>query len=218
MAGNVKRRPYRSERRREQAAQTRERILETADRLFRERGWEGSSIAAIADAAGVSQETDYARFRSKRALLGELVERAVRGADRRPVPEQSGPRGLVDAKDVDELVELFAADISARIERAAPLVAVVAAAARSEPELARLYAELHKTRRSNLKVLLDALAAKQALRVRRTEALDSVFALTSPELNQVLVGQLGWSSRRYRLWLADTLKTLLLSSAGRPTR
>jgi AcrR family transcriptional regulator len=211
--GDVKR-PYRSERRREQAAQTRERVLDAADALFRERGWEGTSIAAIAESAGVSQETVYARFGSKRALLGELMQRAVRGTDPRPVPEQSGPRALVEAADAGELLRLFAADISVRIERAAPLMAVVAAAARSEPELAELYARLHEDRHSNLKVLVDALAAKAPLRVSAAEALDTVFALTSPELNQLLVGRRGWSSRRYRDWLAESLEALLLSAGA----
>ncbi|HEY6029260.1 MAG TPA: helix-turn-helix domain-containing protein [Gaiellaceae bacterium] len=213
MPGDVKR-PYRSERRREQAAQTRERVLDAADALFRERGWEGTSIAAIAESAGVSQETVYARFGSKRALLGELMQRAVRGTDPRPVPEQSGPRALVEAADAGELLRLFAADISVRIERAAPLMAVVAAAARSEPELAELYARLHEDRHSNLKVLVDALAAKAPLRVSAAEALDTVFALTSPELNQLLVGRRGWSSRRYRDWLAESLEALLLSAGA----
>src|SRR5690242_3570542 len=98
MSGDVKRRSYRSERRREQAAETRERVLDAADALFRERGWDGTSIAAVAESAGVSQETVYARFRGKRALLGELVQRAVRGGDARPVPEQAAP-SLTEASD-----------------------------------------------------------------------------------------------------------------------
>jgi AcrR family transcriptional regulator len=211
MPGDVKRRPYRSERRREQAAQTRARVLDAADALFRERGWEGTSIAAVAEAAGVSQETVYARFRTKRALLGELMERAVRGGDARPVPEQAGPRALVEAADAGTVLRLFADDISVRIERAAPLLSVVAAAARSEPELSELYARLHENRRSNLQVLVDALARKAPLRLSAAEALDTVFALTSPELNQLLVGQRGWTRRRYRTWLADSLQALLLS-------
>jgi AcrR family transcriptional regulator len=210
MADGVKRRPYRSDRRSEQAAETRERVLDAADALFRERGWEGTSIAAIADSAGVSQETVYARFRSKRALLGELMQRAVRGRDARPVPEQAAPRALVEAADAAEVLSRFAADIALRVERAAPLLAVVAAAARSEPELADLYARLHENRHSNLEVLVDALAAKGPLRVPADEALETVFALTSPELNQLLVGQRGWTHERYRDWLADALAALLL--------
>ena len=76
-----------------------------------------------------------------------------------------------------------------------------------------MYARLHTNRRSNLQVLVDALAAKQPLRVSRTQALDTVFALTSPELNQLLVAQLGWSNERYRAWLAHALETLLLPAA-----
>ena len=68
-----RRRPYRSERRREQAEETRERVLDAAAGLFGERGFESTTISAIAQAAGVSPETVYGRFGNKRALLGELV-------------------------------------------------------------------------------------------------------------------------------------------------
>ena len=212
-ADDVKRRAYRSERRREQASQTRERVLDAADALFRERGFEGTSIAAVAAAAGVSQETIYARFRNKRSLLGELVQRAVRGGDPRPVTEQAGPRELASTADGSELLRRFADDISDRIGRAGPLVAVVATAARSEPELSDLYALVHANRLTNLKVLVDALAAKGPLRVSPDEALETVFALTSPELNQVLVSQRGWSTERYRAWLAESLRAILLPAS-----
>jgi hypothetical protein len=138
----------------------------------------------------------------------------VRGTDPRPVPDQAVPRALAEAADADELLGLFAADIAVRIERAAPLLAVVAAAARSEPELAELYTRLHENRHSNLKVLVDAVAAKGTLRVPTDEALDTVFALTSPELYQLLVAQRGWSCERYRDWLAKSLRALLFSDGA----
>lgn len=213
MAGDVKpRRPYRSERRREQAEQTRSRALEAAARLFQERGYEGTSIAAIAEEAGISPETVYAGFGTKRALLGELVERAVRGDDPKPVPEQAGPRALAAATDQREQLRLFAADIARRLERAGPLVAAVAGA-RSEPELADLLARLHETRRRNLATLVDALAANGPLALPPAEALDTVWALTSPELHQLLVRVRGWKRRRYTKWLAETLAQLLLPPA-----
>ena len=37
-----------------------------------------------------------------------------------------------------------------------------------------------------------------------------MWALTSPELHQVLVRQRGWGRARYRDWLADSLAALLL--------
>ncbi|HXD69736.1 MAG TPA: TetR family transcriptional regulator, partial [Gaiellales bacterium] len=73
------RRPYRSERRREQARETRRRMLEAAGTLLAARGYAGTTIAAVAAEAGVAPETVYAAFRNKRTLVGELVRTAVRG-------------------------------------------------------------------------------------------------------------------------------------------
>jgi AcrR family transcriptional regulator len=214
MAREVKpRRPYRSEVRLEQAERTRERVLDAAAGLFQERGYEGASVAAIARAAGVSDETVYAGFGTKRALLGELVQRAVRGGDPRPVPEQDEPRALAAETDQREQLRRFAGDIARRLERAAPLAAVVAGAARSEPELADLLARLHDTRRRNLGTLVDALAANGPLALPRADALDTVWALTSPELHQLLVRVRRWKRRRYADWLAATLAQVLLPPA-----
>ena len=208
------RRPYRSELRREQAEQTRVMVLDAAASLFEERGYEGASIAAIAEAAHVSAETVYARFGNKRALLGELVRRAIRGDDPAPVPEQKGPRAVSAATDQHEQLRLFAADIVLRLERAAPLLTIVSGASRSDAGLTELLARLHADRLNNLRILVDGLAAKGPLRLGADEALETVWALTSPELHQLLVRVRGWTRRRYRDWLAASLARLLLSEGG----
>jgi AcrR family transcriptional regulator len=204
------RRPYRSERRREQAEETRERVLAAAGRLFAERGYESATIAAIAAEAGVAPETVYAGFRNKRTLLGEAIRRAVRGGDESPVPHQRGPRAVVAATDQREQLRLFAADISQRLERAAPLVGVVTAASRTEPELAGLLAKLHGERLENLRTFVDALSANGPLRLEPEPALDTVWALASPDLHQLLTRSRGWTRERYSGWLADSLVAILL--------
>lgn len=204
-------RPYRSERRREQAEQTRDRILDSAADVFCRRGYERASIAAIAAAAGVADETVYSHFKNKRTLLGELVQRAVRGQDPRPVPEQQAPQALVATGDQHAQIELFAADVATRLRRAASLVAVVSAAAPGEPELATLLERLHAHRASNLRVLIDALRRNGPLRVPEKEAVQTVWALASPELYRLFTGLGGWSQRRYTTWLASSLKRLLLT-------
>jgi AcrR family transcriptional regulator len=211
MSEGVKRRPYRSDRRREQAEQTRGRVLDAAAEVFRQRGYERASISTIAAAAGVADETVYSHFGNKRTLLGELVLQAVRGDDPRPVPEQDAPRALAAAGDQREQIQLFAADLVQRLERAAPLVAVVAEAARGEPELAELYGRLQGHRFANLRVLVDALTANGPLRLRDDDAAETVWALTSPELHQLLTGVRGWSRRRYSRWLVESLEVLLVS-------
>ena len=207
-------RRYNSERRREQAGQTRAQVLAAAAELFEERGYQGTSIAGIAARAHVSPETVYAHFGNKRVLLGELVRRAVLGDETVPVPEQKGPRAVATATDQREQLRIFAADIVSRLERAAPLVAVVAGASRSDPELAKLLTTLHTNRLQNLHTLTRALAANGPLRVSEEEAADTVWALTSPELHQLLMRLRGWSKRRYRDWLAASLAELLLSDTG----
>jgi AcrR family transcriptional regulator len=211
---DVKPRRYRSDRRREQAEQTRQRVLDAAATLFEQRGYEGTSIAAIAEEAGVSQETIYARFQNKRTLLGELVRRAVRGDDPAPVLEQAGPRAVAAATDQHEQLRLFAADVVLRLERAAPLITIVAGAARAEPELAELLARVHADRRDNLRGLIDALAANGPLRLPTDEAVETVWALTSPELHQLLTRVRGWTRRRYCNWLAKSLTPLLLHESN----
>ncbi len=148
-------------------------------------------------------------------MLGELVRRAVRGEDPKPVPEQEGPRAVVAATDQHEQLRLFAADIVLRLERAAPLVAIVGGASRSEPELAELLARLHADRLKNLRVLIDALAANGPLRLPNDQAVETVWALTSPELQQLFSRVRGWTRRRYCDWLADSLAQLLLQKGRR---
>lgn len=209
MTGDVKR-PYRSNRRRQQAAETRARVLDAAAEVFRARGYERASIAAIAEAAGVSDETVYGHFKNKRTLLGELMQRAVRGTDTRSIPDQAGPRAVAAATDQRRQLRLFAADIVPRLERAAPLVAVVGAGAQGEPELGKLLKQLHDDRLRNLRVLVDALRANGSLRNSPAAATETVWALTSPELYGLLTGSGGWSRRRYTKWLAESLEALLL--------
>ncbi|MDP9260120.1 MAG: TetR/AcrR family transcriptional regulator [Actinomycetota bacterium] len=204
------RRPYRSERRREQAEETRERVLEAAATLFRERGFGSATIAAIAAEAGVSPETVYGGFRNKRTLLGELIRAAVRGGDASPVPQQAGPRAVAAATDQREQLRLFAADISLRLERVGPLVEVLSTAARSEPELAALLARVHDERLANLRTFVDALSAHGPLRLEPDAALETVWALASPDLHQLLTRTRGWSRERYCDWLAGSLDRLLL--------
>jgi AcrR family transcriptional regulator len=207
--GEVKR-PYRSARRREQAEQTRQRVLDAADTVFRERGYDRATIAMIAAAAEVADETVYAHFGNKRTLLGALVERAVRGEDSRPVPEQEAPRAVTAATDQREQLRLFAADIVKRLDRVAPLIAVVNAAAPAEPELADLLDLLHAQRLRNLRTVVDALAANGPLRLSRAAATEAVWALASPELYKLLIDVRRWSRRRYAEWLAANLGVLLL--------
>jgi TetR/AcrR family transcriptional repressor of nem operon len=61
---------------REQAAKNRERILDTAAQLFRERGFEGIGVADTMKAAGLTHGAFYGHFSSKEDLIAQACARA----------------------------------------------------------------------------------------------------------------------------------------------
>src|SRR4051795_10024314 len=81
----VKRRPYESSRRQSQARQTRAAVRDAAERLFLERGYAATTMAAVAEAANVSVETVYKAFGNKPGLVKGVFDVAVVGDDE-PVP------------------------------------------------------------------------------------------------------------------------------------
>jgi AcrR family transcriptional regulator len=204
------RRAYNSERRREAALQTRQRILDAAAVRFVEHGFGGTTIAAIAGDAATAAETVYAAFGSKAALLGEVVRRAARGGDDTEILDQEGPARVAAAGSQREQIELFAEDVSLRLARTGPLLRVVASAAPSEPALAALYRRIHDARLGNLRGLPAQIARNGALRLADEAAAETVWALASPELYVLLTGTRGWTRERYASWLADSLAELLI--------
>lgn len=65
---------------REKAAENRERILDEAARLFRERGLAGVGVDALADAAGLTHGGLYSQFGSKERLAAAALEHALAGS------------------------------------------------------------------------------------------------------------------------------------------
>jgi AcrR family transcriptional regulator len=184
-------------------------MLEAAGRLLAERGYAGTTIAAVARAAGVAPETVYAAFRNKRTLVGELVRASVRGdASAPPASEQAGARAMAAAPTQADQIRLFAADVCARLERVGPVLEALAAAA--EPELAELRANVDRDRLEGMRSFVAALAQRGPLRPDADAAADTVWALASPELHSLLRSRRGWPPERYAAWLGETLAAALL--------
>jgi AcrR family transcriptional regulator len=203
------RRAYRSDARREGAERTRQQILAAAERCFMDRGFAATTVASIAAAAATAAETVYAAFGTKAHLLEILVRQAARGPSGPDVLEQPGPVAVREAVDRETALRLFAQDISARLERVAPLLAVLAAAAPGDPTLALLNSELHAGRLRNLDALTGSLAQLGPLRHGEEETTETIWALASPELYFLLTSTRGWTRARYAAWLEASLEALL---------
>lgn len=61
---------------REQASQNRERVLDVAGRLFRERGFDGIGVADLMKGAGLTHGGFYGQFASKEELMAEACTRS----------------------------------------------------------------------------------------------------------------------------------------------
>jgi AcrR family transcriptional regulator len=209
-------RKYDAPRRRAQAARTRARIVETAGRLFCERGYTATTMPAVAAAAGVAVETVYRCTDGKAGLLADAVAAAVAGgADRAavPVPDRPAIRRISDEPDPVRQLQLYAATQPGIWSRAGPLLRVLHAAADTDPSLAALRDRIADQRRHGLRNGLGALLAQRgALRPGLTaeRAGDILYTLCGQANYDALVTDCAWTVHDYQHWLTQTLiKTLL---------
>src|SRR4051812_172062 len=86
----ARRRPYASAVRAEGARRTRAAVVAAAGALFLEQGYDSTSLAAVAQRAGVARPTVVAAFGSKPALLSRVLDEALAGDDE-PVAVRDRP-------------------------------------------------------------------------------------------------------------------------------
>ncbi len=212
--GKVKgRRRYDSSLRRQQASETRARILDAAQRLFAGRGYAPTTMEAIASEAGVATDTVYAGFGSKAGVLHALIDLRVAG-DESPVAllDREEPRAVQAEPDQSRQVARFAVDIAERIERARPVDDIIRGAAAVDPEIGVLRARLQQGRYENMRRFVSWLAANGPLRdgLTEEEAAAIVWTIASPEVHGLLRTERGWTAERYRAWLGETVARTVL--------
>jgi hypothetical protein len=85
-------------------------------------------------------------------------------------------------------------------------------AAKTEPEIAKYIQNMLKERLQNMIRFTQSVAANGPLRegLDEMQAGEITWAMTSPELFQLLTVDRGWTKEKYSQWLADTLIRLLL--------
>jgi len=214
MSGSKKSpRRYDSSRRQQQARQTRRLVLEAARELFIDRGYAGATVEAIAQQAGVAAETVYAAFGSKRKVLARVIEFSVGGDDLDvPLMQRPGPSAVLQEVDPTRQIELFAADITAILQRVAPLFPILRTASKTEQEIDSLLQTLLEGRRRNLSIFIQHLESHGPMRagLDPEQATDLAWALSSPDVFNLLTVDRGWSTGRFEAWLADSLIRLLL--------
>ena len=134
------RRRYDATLRTERAARTRERILNTAHRVFLERGYAGATIPSIAAQAGVAVETVYRAAPGKAGLLAAVIDTALAGGSQNAalaVEARPGIRRVIEEGDPVRKLQLYAATQPGVYARAAGILRVLDEAAPSTPRARR---------------------------------------------------------------------------------
>jgi AcrR family transcriptional regulator len=195
------------------ARQTRLALIAAAAELFAERGYTGTTIAAIAQKAGVARPTVFTSMPGgKPQLLKEARDIAIAGDDEPvPIPQRTWYVQTLAQTDPVVLLRMQSQNNRRILERVAALELVIRAIA-ADPALAELAADARRQRRFGAATITGRLDELGALRpgLSHQAAGDVYYAIASPEVFMLLTRDQGWSGTAYAEWLADQLIHALL--------
>ena len=204
-------RPYRSEARAKAADRTRSSVLEAGKFLFSRKGIDATTMAQIAERAGVSEATVYATVKSKSGLLQALMRDAMFG----PRFQQAQER-LAGVADPVRRIALTAQVARAIYEAESAELSLLMKAAAFSPELRKSQQAFEALRRKmqqeRIDALFDARRARKGL--TREAAATVLWMFTSRELYHKLVHEAGWTTDAYQAWLETTLVEALTDGAA----
>lgn len=205
MPAKTTKRTYNSSRRALQAAQTREEVLRAGTELFGSAGWAGTTLAAIAEEAGVSVETVYNGFGSKKGLLRAAMDAAVVG-DTEPIPYVERPEFLqLGEGPLGERIATGIAVVTATHERSAGVWQAVVEAASADEEVDAWRLEWEQGRR-----LDTGRSAALVLGYEPDEQLITMlWVLYSPETYLKLVHDAGFTREEYAAFLIEASTRLI---------
>jgi AcrR family transcriptional regulator len=194
--------------RRERARATQWRIIKASYTLFCERGYAGTTMAQIAEAAGVAVQTVYFTFHTKSALLSRAYDFAVMGDEAPLVPaEQPWFRRMSDEPDVTEAIRQLVIGIGEITRRVTPLYVVARGGAPADPEVAQVV-EFHETWRADgYRGMLEILRAKAPLRrgLEPERANQLLLLYAGMDVYHYLVDVCGWTFDEWATWTGSTL-------------
>ena len=206
-----RRRGYDSSRRRQQALETRTAILDSARSRFFTDGYASTTIASIAEDAGVSVDTIYKTFGGKPGLVRVLCQRALAGQGPLRAEDRSDD---IQANESDPQVIIrgfgtLTREVAPRIN---PILMLVREAAAADPEMAQLQHDIDRQRLArmthNARNLANAGHLRRDITVKH--AAEIMWTYSSPELYQLLVVSRGWSLKRFCGFIADAMIAALL--------
>jgi AcrR family transcriptional regulator len=203
-------RRYKSALRAQGAADTRKKILDTAMRLFVERGYGMVTVSDIAAEASLALQTVYASTGGKAAILSTLIDEAIRD----PIVEKTlsavrkSPSGQAG-------IEALAHGVRMDNERYHDIVQVMKTAAATDESATDILLRSDHEYRHALGQAARHLRNLKALRpdLNHKRATDVLWFYLGREAWHLLVADRAWSWDEAEGWLAAQASVALIAPA-----
>ena len=206
-------RSYDASGRREQARARRRAVVVAAEALFERDGFRSTTIAAVAERAGVSAESIYKGFGTKAALAKAVFDFVIAGDDE-PVPvwRRSEADAIRAEPDIRRKIMLYSRGLAARQQRSAKVQILIRDGAHTDESLAALWQQLLAERLTGMTMLGRHLIESGQLRegIELDEVRDVLWTYTAVELYELLVVERGWPLDRYAEWIARAVTAALV--------
>jgi AcrR family transcriptional regulator len=207
----VKTRSYRSTRRREQAAATRQAVLLAARHLFERQGYAGTTVAAIARRAQVSVDTVYASVGRKPQLLLAVHDLELGSGKDVPAEQRDYVVAVRAAEGARAKIDVYAAALGRLLPRTVPLAEALRVAAVTDPDCRAVLHGLSERRAANMRLFARDLRETGELRpdLSDDDVADLVWSTNSPEF-YLLTTSRGRTPEEYAAVVADLWTRTLL--------
>jgi AcrR family transcriptional regulator len=185
-------------------------MLDAAFRLFADRGYQGTTMAGVAKAAGVAEQTVYFTFHTKAALFQEvLIATRTAPGEETEVAERRWFTEALESGDQRRALGLVAEGGTEIFRRLAPLAHTMVAAELVDPDVGVTMDVIRVERRKAMTRLVTALEANGPLAVTTTVAVDVLDVVQSTGTFNAFVVGCGWTVEAYKAWAYLALTQLL---------
>ena len=206
-------RSYDASGRREQARARRRAVVVAAEALFERDGFRSTTIAAVAERAGVSAESIYKGFGTKAALAKAVFDFVIAGDDE-PVPvwRRSEADAIRAEPDIRRKIMLYSRGLAARQQRSAKVQILIRDGGHTDQTLAALWQQLLAERLTGMTMLGRHLIESGQLRegIELDEVRDVLWTYTAVELYELLVVERRWPLDRYADWIGQAITAALV--------
>jgi AcrR family transcriptional regulator len=187
-------------------AETRRLLLAAAAMEFESVGYVAATVNRIAAGAGVTVQTLYLAWGSKRALLRAYLESTLA-----PEASPSGEHFAAQLRPDTPAGSLgqIAAVFCGVAKRSALAWRAYRDGAAVDADIAAEWHQLQTLRKATMAALLAAIP-DEAMRLRRQDAVDTAWAIASPATYGLMVSDAGYTLERFEAWTASTLQAAIL--------